>query len=57
MGDSASLNESSRIFWFGDLNYRLNLPDAEVREMVARKQWDELINSDQVGLLHCFQLR
>ncbi|KAM0935643.1 putative inositol-polyphosphate 5-phosphatase [Dioscorea sansibarensis] len=38
-----------RIFWFGDLNYRLNLPDAEVREMVARKQWDELINSDQLA--------
>ncbi|KAH7668668.1 Inositol-polyphosphate 5-phosphatase protein [Dioscorea alata] len=38
-----------RIFWFGDLNYRLNLPDAEVREMVAKKQWDELINSDQLA--------
>ncbi|KAJ0968130.1 hypothetical protein J5N97_025047 [Dioscorea zingiberensis] len=37
-----------RIFWFGDLNYRLNMPDAEVRELVARKQWHELVNSDQL---------
>lgn len=37
-----------RIFWFGDLNYRLNLPDAEVRELVAVKQWDTLMNYDQL---------
>ncbi|XP_020114521.1 type I inositol polyphosphate 5-phosphatase 2 [Ananas comosus] len=37
-----------RIFWFGDLNYRLNLSDAEVRALVAMKQWDELINYDQL---------
>ncbi|KAJ6805861.1 type I inositol polyphosphate 5-phosphatase 2 isoform X1 [Iris pallida] len=38
-----------RIFWFGDLNYRLNMPDAEVRELVATKQWDELIKCDQLS--------
>ncbi|XP_042417913.1 type I inositol polyphosphate 5-phosphatase 2-like isoform X1 [Zingiber officinale] len=38
-----------RIFWFGDLNYRLNLPDAEVRALVARKSWDELMNYDQLS--------
>ncbi|OVA14834.1 Inositol polyphosphate-related phosphatase [Macleaya cordata] len=37
-----------QIFWFGDLNYRLNMLDAEVRKLVARKQWDGLINSDQL---------
>ncbi|TYH40510.1 hypothetical protein ES332_D12G252000v1 [Gossypium tomentosum] len=37
-----------QIFWFGDLNYRLNLLDAEVRKLVALKRWDKLINYDQV---------
>ncbi|XP_008788687.2 type I inositol polyphosphate 5-phosphatase 2 isoform X2 [Phoenix dactylifera] len=38
-----------RIFWFGDLNYRLNISDAEVRELVAKKRWDELMNFDQLN--------
>ncbi|XVE57492.1 hypothetical protein DITRI_Ditri04bG0095400 [Diplodiscus trichospermus] len=37
-----------QIFWFGDLNYRLNMLDAEVRKLVALKRWDELINNDQL---------
>ncbi|CAN1334002.1 Type I inositol polyphosphate 5-phosphatase 2 [Linum perenne] len=37
-----------QIFWFGDLNYRLNKLDTEVRKLVAQKQWDELKNSDQL---------
>ncbi|XP_074581831.1 type I inositol polyphosphate 5-phosphatase 2 isoform X2 [Curcuma longa] len=44
-----SIPSHDRIFWFGDLNYRLNLPDAEVRAMVARKSWDELMNYDQLS--------
>ncbi|KAF8027239.1 hypothetical protein BT93_E0222 [Corymbia citriodora subsp. variegata] len=39
-----------QIFWFGDLNYRLNMLDAEVRKLVAKKQWDELINYDQLSI-------
>ncbi|XP_057478729.1 type I inositol polyphosphate 5-phosphatase 2-like [Actinidia eriantha] len=38
-----------KIFWFGDLNYRLNMLDSEVRKLVATKQWDELLNSDQLS--------
>ncbi|KAK4728354.1 hypothetical protein R3W88_021342 [Solanum pinnatisectum] len=37
-----------QIFWFGDLNYRISMADAEVRKLVANKQWDELLNSDQL---------
>ncbi|XP_055821109.1 type I inositol polyphosphate 5-phosphatase 2-like [Solanum dulcamara] len=37
-----------QIFWFGDLNYRISMEDAEVRKLVAKKQWDELLNSDQL---------
>ncbi|GLT91186.1 hypothetical protein SLE2022_090860 [Rubroshorea leprosula] len=38
-----------QIFWFGDLNYRLNMLDVEVRRLVAVKRWDELINNDQLS--------
>ncbi|KAK1304286.1 Type I inositol 1,4,5-trisphosphate 5-phosphatase 2 [Acorus calamus] len=37
-----------RIFWFGDLNYRLNMVDAEIRDFVAKKQWGELTVKDQL---------
>ncbi|KAK8650291.1 hypothetical protein V6N13_139936 [Hibiscus sabdariffa] len=37
-----------QIFWFGDLNYRLNMPDADIRKLVAEKHWNELINYDQL---------
>lgn len=37
-----------QIFWFGDLNYRLNMTDSKVRKLVTNKQWNELINSDQL---------
>ncbi|KAL3619404.1 hypothetical protein CASFOL_036974 [Castilleja foliolosa] len=42
-----------QIFWFGDLNYRINMLDAEVRKLVDKKQWVELLNSDQL----CKELR
>ncbi|CAK9173364.1 unnamed protein product [Ilex paraguariensis] len=38
-----------QVFWFGDLNYRINMLDTEVRKLVAEKQWDELLNSDQLS--------
>ncbi|KAK4364543.1 hypothetical protein RND71_015901 [Anisodus tanguticus] len=38
-----------QIFWFGDLNYRISMADAEVRKLVANKQWDGLLNSDQLN--------
>ncbi|XP_039057354.1 type I inositol polyphosphate 5-phosphatase 2-like isoform X1 [Hibiscus syriacus] len=37
-----------QIFWFGDLNYRLNMLDADVRRLVAEKRWNELIDYDQL---------
>ncbi|KAL5186730.1 Type I inositol polyphosphate 5-phosphatase 2 [Glycine soja] len=38
-----------QIFWFGDLNYRINMMDEEVRKLVALKKWDELMNCDQLS--------
>ncbi|KAL3645586.1 hypothetical protein CASFOL_010766 [Castilleja foliolosa] len=40
---------NSQIFWFGDLNYRIDMLDAEVRKLVNKKQWVELLNSDQLS--------
>ncbi|XP_039064777.1 type I inositol polyphosphate 5-phosphatase 2-like [Hibiscus syriacus] len=37
-----------QIFWFGDLNYRLNMLDADVRSLVAEKRWNELMDYDQL---------
>ncbi|CAM8901147.1 unnamed protein product [Rhodiola kirilowii] len=42
-----------QIFWFGDLNYRLNMSDAHVRKLVAEKKWDELMDIDQLGKELC----
>ncbi|CAD5168647.1 unnamed protein product [Musa acuminata subsp. malaccensis] len=38
-----------RIFWLGDLNYRLTMPDAEIRGLVASRRWDELMKFDQLS--------
>ncbi|CAI9290614.1 unnamed protein product [Lactuca saligna] len=42
-----------KIFWFGDLNYRINMADADVRKLVALKQWEKLLYNDQL----CKELR
>ncbi|KAG0473353.1 hypothetical protein HPP92_015210 [Vanilla planifolia] len=43
-----TISSHDRIFWFGDLNYRVNLTDSEVRELVSMKRWDELMKYDQL---------
>ncbi|KAM0059810.1 putative inositol-polyphosphate 5-phosphatase [Helianthus debilis subsp. tardiflorus] len=48
-----SIPGHDQVFWFGDLNYRINKPDEEVRKLVAMKQWDQLLYSDQL----CKELR
>ncbi|KZV34542.1 type I inositol 1,4,5-trisphosphate 5-phosphatase 2-like [Dorcoceras hygrometricum] len=37
-----------QIFWFGDLNYRLDMLDEEIRKLVKERQWTVLLNSDQL---------
>lgn len=39
---------NSQIFWFGDLNYRISMLDSDMRKLVARRRWDELLSNDQV---------
>ncbi|XP_010559288.1 PREDICTED: type I inositol polyphosphate 5-phosphatase 2 isoform X2 [Tarenaya hassleriana] len=42
-----TIHSHDQIFWFGDLNYRLNMSDSEVRKLVSQQRWGELINGDQ----------
>ncbi|XP_074288498.1 type I inositol polyphosphate 5-phosphatase 8-like [Silene latifolia] len=37
-----------RIFWFGDLNYRLCMEDDMARELIRKKKWKELQRFDQL---------
>ncbi|KAJ5073472.1 type 2 inositol 1,4,5-trisphosphate 5-phosphatase [Anaeramoeba ignava] len=36
------------IFWFGDLNYRISYPRAEVKRMIKEKKYSELFVYDQL---------
>jgi len=39
---------SDYIFWFGDLNFRIDLPRTEVEKKIQEKQWDYLYEYDQL---------
>ncbi|XP_039808962.1 type I inositol polyphosphate 5-phosphatase 2 isoform X4 [Panicum virgatum] len=47
-GRPQNIPSHDRIFWFGDLNYRIDLPDAEVRHLVAMNRWDDILKFDQL---------
>ncbi|KAH3759210.1 inositol 5-phosphatase 4 [Pelomyxa schiedti] len=36
------------LFWMGDLNYRVDLPDNEIREKIAKQDWQHLMAGDQL---------
>uniref|UniRef100_A0AAY4E882 Synaptojanin-1 n=1 Tax=Denticeps clupeoides TaxID=299321 RepID=A0AAY4E882_9TELE len=36
------------VFWCGDFNYRINLPNEEVKELIRQQSWDSLIAGDQL---------
>ncbi|KAG5525347.1 hypothetical protein RHGRI_031877 [Rhododendron griersonianum] len=38
-----------RIIWLGDLNYRINLSYEKTRELISRKDWSKLVESDQLS--------
>ncbi|XP_019413066.1 PREDICTED: type IV inositol polyphosphate 5-phosphatase 3-like isoform X2 [Lupinus angustifolius] len=40
--------DHERIIWFGDLNYRINLPDVVTRALISKKQWSKLVEKDQL---------
>lgn len=42
--------DHTHVFWFGDFNYRIDLPDDEVRRLVSDNHLDIMLASDQVDL-------
>ncbi|KAG2456399.1 SYNJ1 protein, partial [Polypterus senegalus] len=36
------------VFWCGDFNYRIDLPNEEVKELIRQKNWDALTTGDQL---------
>ncbi|XP_035391515.1 synaptojanin-1 isoform X2 [Electrophorus electricus] len=36
------------VFWCGDFNYRISLPNEEVKELIRQQNWDSLIAGDQL---------
>ncbi|XP_073890216.1 synaptojanin-1 isoform X16 [Macaca fascicularis] len=36
------------VFWCGDFNYRIDLPNEEVKELIRQQNWDSLIAGDQL---------
>ncbi|CAN6455952.1 unnamed protein product [Victoria cruziana] len=40
--------DHEKIIWFGDLNYRINLSYERTRELVSKKEWSMLAESDQL---------
>lgn len=45
-----------RIIWLGDLNYRINLSYEKTHELIARKEWQRLLENDQVRFIALFWL-
>jgi hypothetical protein len=40
--------DHERIIWFGDLNYRINLPYEKTRDLISKKQRSKLLEKDQL---------
>ena len=36
------------VFWTGDLNYRVDLSDEEVKGLIVKQDWNALLEHDQV---------
>ncbi|KAK1263816.1 Type I inositol 1,4,5-trisphosphate 5-phosphatase CVP2 [Acorus gramineus] len=42
--------DHDRVIWLGDLNYRISLPEAKTRSLVDQKEWNALLENDQLRL-------
>ncbi|CAK9174151.1 unnamed protein product [Ilex paraguariensis] len=48
IGLPKSIHDHERIFWLGDLNYRINLSYEKTRELISKKDWSKLVENDQL---------
>ncbi|RLV89996.1 Polyphosphatidylinositol phosphatase INP52 [Spathaspora sp. JA1] len=44
-----SIRDHDHIIWFGDLNYRINLPNDKCRDLIFQGAYNELIQADQLN--------
>ena len=44
-----SISDHDLIFWASDSNYRIDLPNEEVRRLITEKAWDTLYEQDQLN--------
>ncbi|KNA24167.1 hypothetical protein SOVF_017500 [Spinacia oleracea] len=49
LGVPKSIYDHERIFWLGDLNYRINLSYDQTRKLISQKEWSELVEYDQLA--------
>lgn len=40
------------VFWCGDLNYRIDMPNDRCRALIAENKWDLLLEYDQLSIQH-----
>ncbi|XP_072968210.1 type IV inositol polyphosphate 5-phosphatase 3-like isoform X1 [Typha angustifolia] len=50
VGMPRTIYDHERIIWLGDLNYRINLSYEKTHELISNKEWDKLIENDQLKL-------
>lgn len=36
------------VFWCGDFNYRIDMPNEDVKELIRNQTWDSLVVGDQL---------
>ncbi|CAH9078468.1 unnamed protein product [Cuscuta europaea] len=48
IGLPRSISEHEKIIWLGDLNYRMDLSYEKTRELISKREWSKLTESDQL---------
>ena len=47
-GDFSSIFDHEHMFWLGDLNYRIDLPDWQCKQLITARNWAALLARDQL---------
>lgn len=48
IGLPKTIHDHERVIWLGDLNYRINLSYEKTHELIAKREWSELAEKDQL---------